>query len=68
MRQEGHDPKRASDLDYARSVLQSSSLLNAKREASQMPMIGVADKVADNSRVMNQHDAQCNGWREGKYG
>lgn len=50
-----------------KSVIGSGVIEEAEQEGTQLPMIGVADKVADNTQLMNQLDAQCIGWREGKY-
>lgn len=50
-----------------KSVMGSGVLEEAQQDGTQLPMVGVADKVADNSQLMNQLDAQCIGWREGKY-
>jgi hypothetical protein len=49
------------------SIIGTGVIDEAKREGSQAPMLGVADRVAQNSDVMNQLDAKCPGWREGKY-
>ena len=49
------------------SIIGTGVLDEAKRVGSQAPMLGVADRVGQNSQVMNQLDAQCPGWREGKY-
>lgn len=50
-----------------KSVLTSGVIQEAKRVGNQSPMLGVADRVAENSQVMNQLDAECPGSREGKY-
>lgn len=49
------------------SIMGTGVVEEAQRVGNQSPMLGVADKVADNSDLMNQLDAQCVGWREGEY-
>jgi len=49
------------------SIVATGVVEEAKRVEDQSPMLGVADRVSDNSKVMNRLDAQCPGWREQKY-
>jgi hypothetical protein len=43
------------------------AIAESKRVGNQAPMLSIADRVAENQRVMNRLNVECPGWQAGKY-